>query len=287
MEPMLDTRASDTSSGMLTKHFEALIGWARDADESETRRQRLWAVPHLAMLRTFGGSVDPDSAEHHLLAAQLREEVAQLVTTETGTPVWHTALEARIRNSRELASLRPWQQSDAECYRRLLDNPSLWQHLPESYPAPLTQEQAGDLIQMSNTLPDRHIVRAIRTKDAVVGQVRLQFDSSKDPASAEISYWLGEAYWGAGITSQTVARFTAWCFERYPTLRRIFANVMQGNDASNHVLLNAGYHRERFRCLDAQKNGRAYSTTVFGVHRLEYEALNKSALKLDALVNQR
>ncbi|MBT8139536.1 MAG: GNAT family N-acetyltransferase, partial [Gammaproteobacteria bacterium] len=57
---------------------------------------------------------------------------------------------------------------------------------------------------------------------------------------AEISYWLGKAWWGKGIATQAVRLFTALSF-RELELDSIFAWAYQSNAASLRVLEKAGF----------------------------------------------
>lgn len=140
--------------------------------------------------------------------------------------------------------LRRWRQADAPRFVALLDNPTIWEHLPETYPAPLTEELARDLIALSNE-SSHHEVFAVELDGDPVGQVRLAFDpGSDDRSEGEISYWIGEPYWGSGIGRALVAHFTALSFQRRPELRSIFARVHERNPASARSLEKAGYRSE-------------------------------------------
>ncbi|KUF09515.1 GNAT family N-acetyltransferase [Pseudoponticoccus marisrubri] len=138
-------------------------------------------------------------------------------------------------------TLRPWRAEDVFTYVALLDDNAVWETLPEDYPAPLTGDMARALIELSNDSP-HHLVRAIVMDGAPVGQVRLQYDADPgDSATAEISYWLGRAYWGRGIASATVARFAESSLARHPGITRLIARVKSGNIASARVLEKAGF----------------------------------------------
>jgi RimJ/RimL family protein N-acetyltransferase len=140
--------------------------------------------------------------------------------------------------------LRPWRLDDAPRFVALLDNPRVWEYLPESYPAPLTEDLARDLIELSNR-SDHHEVLALELDGEVVGQVRLAFNpGSEDRSEGEISYWLGEPWWGQGIGRDLVAHFTALSFGRHPELRSIVARVHEHNTASGRILEGIGYAQQ-------------------------------------------
>lgn len=140
--------------------------------------------------------------------------------------------------------LRPWRLEDVPRFVALLDNPKVWEHLPESYPDPLTEDLARDLIELS-IRSSHHEVLAVERDGEIIGQVRLAFDpGSDDRSEGEISYWLGEPYWGQGVGGQLVAHFTALSFNRHPELASVFARVHQQNAGSARVLEKAGYRSE-------------------------------------------
>lgn len=140
-------------------------------------------------------------------------------------------------------AFRPWAEADLPRFRALLDDPRVWAHLPERYPAPLTEAMAADLIALSNAAP-HHEVRAVTVAGQPVGQVRIAFPpGSDDRREAELSYWLGTAHWGRGIGSAAVAAFADRCFRRHPALEALVARVHRDNPASARVLEKAGFRR--------------------------------------------
>ena len=133
--------------------------------------------------------------------------------------------------------LRPWATGDAPALAVLLSDPAVWTHLPEPFPGPLDPEGAAGLIALANRL-DRHIVRAVTHQGAVIGQVRL--DLSPGGGTAELSYWLGRAFWGQGFGSALVAGAATRAFDRMALLRLV-AKVRAENHASARVLARAGF----------------------------------------------
>ncbi len=139
--------------------------------------------------------------------------------------------------------LRPWQRRDLSEYVHLLDDPEVWQWLPEDYPAPLTNEVAEALIELSNG-SNHHQVQAVIRNDVIVGQVRLEFDvDPADSRMAEISYWLGRPFWGKGIGTDVVKLFTSQSLEANPGIETVIARVHHQNPASRRILEKAGYRQ--------------------------------------------
>jgi RimJ/RimL family protein N-acetyltransferase len=143
--------------------------------------------------------------------------------------------------ARGAITLRPWTAADAPVFAAILGNPNLWAWLPDPYPGPLSPAMARDLIAVSNGAA-HHRVLAVEAGGTVMGQVRLLFAAGG--AEAEISYWLGEGYWGRGIASAAVAAMTARAWADHPALRAITARVHARNPASARVLAKAGYRRD-------------------------------------------
>jgi RimJ/RimL family protein N-acetyltransferase len=137
--------------------------------------------------------------------------------------------------------LRAWEPSDPEQYRALLDDLQIWAHLPEPYPDPLTDEVIAALIELSNS-SNHHSVFAVLRYNRIIGQVRLLYDvDDANPGVAEISYWLGRAFWGKGIGSDLVSLFSRRCFADNPGITTLIARVQRDNEASATVLRRAGY----------------------------------------------
>jgi RimJ/RimL family protein N-acetyltransferase len=143
--------------------------------------------------------------------------------------------------SRPLLRLRPWRRDEAAVMCALLDDPTLWRYLPEPYPGPLSAELGAALIEVA-AMEQHHEVRAVECGGGVVGQVRLLFDHhGADRRGAEISYWLGRAYWGHGIGTALVREATDDAFARHVMLECLRARVHPDNGASASVLVRAGY----------------------------------------------
>jgi RimJ/RimL family protein N-acetyltransferase len=142
--------------------------------------------------------------------------------------------------------LRPWAAADLPAFHTLLDDPLVWRHMPEPYPAPLTQGMAADLIAVSG-MGGHHAVRAVTLAGVPVGQVRIAFEDGS--AQAELSYWLGRGFWGRGLGRRMVAKAVVWAFAGHPDLRALTARVRPDNSASARALVAAGF------AATGQRNG--------------------------------
>ena len=72
--------------------------------------------------------------------------------------------------------------------------------------------------------------------------------------SAEIGYWLGEPFWGQGITVEAVRLVSDYAFHTCNMLR-MFALPFADNAQSIRVLEKAGYTLEALLRSSSVKNG--------------------------------
>src|SRR4029079_2240112 len=72
--------------------------------------------------------------------------------------------------------------------------------------------------------------------------------------SAEVGYWLGEAYWGRGVMTPALKRLTQPLFDDGKLLRA-FALPLADNQGSIRVLEKAGYEREALLRASCVKYG--------------------------------
>ncbi|MCF3974123.1 GNAT family N-acetyltransferase [Paracoccus salsus] len=137
--------------------------------------------------------------------------------------------------------LRPWRLDDLSVFRALLDDPEVWRFMYEPYPAPLTEDMARQLLQLSG-VERHHKVRAAEFGGEVIGQTRILFDGpDTGPNEAEISFWMGRQHWRRGLGTNMVRLATLRGFARHPSLKRLVAYVHPDNRGSLRVLEKAGY----------------------------------------------
>lgn len=143
---------------------------------------------------------------------------------------------ANVANPGDALAFRRWQSNDATVYASMLSAQRLWDYLPETYVGPIDTATAAALIELGDEA--YHSVSAVECDGVAVGQARLRFDN---PESAEISYWLGEKYWGKGYGSRLVCDFSEKAFIEHPEITRLFARVHKDHGASKRILEKAGF----------------------------------------------
>ena len=150
--------------------------------------------------------------------------------------------------------IRSWKFSDLASLVRHANNPAIWRNVRDGFPSPYTPEDAERwLAHVTTMVPETHFAIAVHG-DAVGGiGVMLQPDVLR--VSAEMGYWLGEAFWGRGITTAAVRAFAGYAFETYG-VTRLFACVFAWNAASARVLEKAGFELEAVLRRSAVKEGK-------------------------------
>lgn len=149
--------------------------------------------------------------------------------------------------------LRQWEINDAISLAENINNKKIWDNVRDSLPFPYTEDDAKAFIAFTRETPYPQNF-AIVVNNKAVGCVGISPCIDVERISAEIGYWLGEAYWGRGITSDAVKAVTEYIF-KYTDIIRLFASVYEHNHASMKVLENAGYARLCILHKAAIKNG--------------------------------
>lgn len=114
---------------------------------------------------------------------------------------------------------------------------------------------------------------AITLRGAVIGAVGVVL-SVRDQ-HAELGYWLGTRYRDRGYATEAARAIVRWAFRRWK-LRRIYAQVLEGNLASIRVLEKVGFLREGVRRKHIRKAGRWYDAHQFGLLREEVKWRTRS-----------
>ena len=140
------------------------------------------------------------------------------------------------------STIREWRVGDETSLVRHANNHKIWLNVRDAFPHPYTTADAEDWIRKASS-DDPMISFAIEVDGQAVGGIGLVPQTDIFRRSAEIGYWLGEAYWGRGIVSEAVSAFTEWAFANFD-LCRIYAGVFEWNPSSARVLEKAGFEFE-------------------------------------------
>lgn len=149
---------------------------------------------------------------------------------------------ALLRLTGDRCTLRAWWKSDVPSLVQHANNRNVARHLRDRFPHPYTRAHA---VAFLDHLAEADVTTnfAIVVDDTAVGGIGYIRGADVERFSAEVGYWLGEAYWGRGIMTDAVVRLTSHLFEDVKLLRA-FALPLVENDGSVRVLEKAGYQRE-------------------------------------------
>lgn len=142
-----------------------------------------------------------------------------------------------------LCTLRPLRPEDAESLARHANDIRIWNNVRDLFPHPYKRTDADAFIAMaSGKSPVQDF--AIVVEGEAVGCVGYVPGTDVERVSAEVGYWLGEAYRGRGIMNEAAG------------IRHLLAPVFSHNAASMRVLEKAGFRKAGVLHNAAVKNGR-------------------------------
>lgn len=148
---------------------------------------------------------------------------------------------------------------------RHANNRNIWINLRDRFPYPYTSDDGARW--MAWVLAERPETNfAIAVGDDVVGGVGYEIQPDVHRFSAEIGFWLGEAYWGRGIMTEALRAVTEHALRTHD-LVRLYATVFEWNPASMRVLEKAGYTREARLSRSAVKDGKVIDQLLYAVTR--------------------
>jgi RimJ/RimL family protein N-acetyltransferase len=162
-----------------------------------------------------------------------------------------------------LCTVRPWRATDASALVKNADNPNVARQLRERFPHPYTLRDAKAFIHASVGVQPA-VSFAIVVQDEPAGGIGISAGSDVERFSAEIGYWLGEPFWGRGITVEAVRLVSAYAFDDCRLLR-LFALPFADNRQSTRVLEKAGYTREATLRSSAVKDGVARDQALYAL----------------------
>lgn len=165
--------------------------------------------------------------------------------------------------------LRAWKTEDAASLAAAANNPAIAGWLRNTFPNPYTQKDAVWFISdcISNAGKNQ-IACAIEADGKAVGGIGVFVKDDVYEKSAELGYWLSEAYWRRGIMSEAVRIICKEAFEKFDIIR-IFAEPFEDNAGSRGVLEKAGFTLEGTMRNGVYKNGKIHSYCMYALLREE------------------
>jgi RimJ/RimL family protein N-acetyltransferase len=158
-------------------------------------------------------------------------------------------------------TVRPWRMDDADAVVRHANNINVARQLRDRFPHPYTRANAIAFLKASVGNLDASNL-AIEVQGEAAGGIGYVRGVDVERYSAEIGYWLGEAYWGQGIVTEALILVTAHVFGAV-NLLRLFALPFADNTGSIRVLEKAGYAREAILRSSSVKFGKPRDQALY------------------------
>ncbi|KAH8884527.1 acyl-CoA N-acyltransferase [Thozetella sp. PMI_491] len=172
---------------------------------------------------------------------------------------------------------RPYVPSDAEAISKEANNPKVSKFMTNMFPSPYTLADAEAWIKIATERKPIRNFAIFKLDGTYVGGIGLKPGADVYYRTMEIGYWIGEAHWGQGLTTEVARHFTRWAFENIPELLRLEAGVFDGNHASLRVLAKVGYTSEGPRRKAGFKHGKAFDIHYMSMLREECPGLKEDA----------
>ncbi|MEH6559446.1 MAG: GNAT family protein [Oceanicoccus sp.] len=158
-----------------------------------------------------------------------------------------------------MIGLRKFSPEDSTALVALLNNYKVTRYLSTRLPFPYSPQDADWWI---STGCKNGIVRAITVDGELAGCVGAEVGAFEESRAAEIGYWLGEPFWGAGHATHALDALTRMVFSETDIVR-IYAPVFSPNLASMRVLEKCGYQLEGIFRKGCYKDGTFYDRHIF------------------------
>ncbi|HWY97944.1 MAG TPA: GNAT family protein [Bacteroidia bacterium] len=162
-------------------------------------------------------------------------------------------------------SLKPPAISDAKDISLLANNRKVSINMRDRFPYPYTEQNALDFIaNQQNKTPAETF--GIFYNDKAIGLIGLFPQEDVYRFSAELGYWIGEPYWGKGITPDAINLIVPYAFDVLK-LTRIYADIFDSNPASMRVLEKCGFTFEGVFKKSVFKDGKFLDSRRYAIVR--------------------
>jgi len=165
-------------------------------------------------------------------------------------------------------SLRPWNNSDLHSLIKYANNKAIASNLRDAFPYPYTHKDALRFLEMAVSNDPHLLILAIDSKGDAIGSVGATLKQDVYRKNIEIGYWLAEPYWGRGIITEVIRKFTSHLWLTYD-IRRIYAEPFANNMASRKALAKAGFKCEAIFKQNVIKNGAYLDSCIYSILREE------------------
>lgn len=162
-------------------------------------------------------------------------------------------------------TIRSWRIEDASNLSEILNNKKILDNLRDGLPYPYTEKDAKNFISaMLDADKDKIYAFAITIDDKVIGSIGVFRKDNIHSKTAEMGYYIEEAYWGQGIGTSAVKQVCKYIFENTDIIR-IFAEPFAYNFGSCRILEKSGFLYEGTLRKNAVKNGVVLDMKLYSI----------------------
>ncbi len=158
-------------------------------------------------------------------------------------------------------TVRSWEHTDIDSLAFHANNRKIWLNLRDAFPHPYSNDDARAYISSVRSA-DPETTFAIEVDGEACGSIGLRLNEDVERCSAEIGCWLGEKYWGRGISTEVLKAITDYAMDEF-NLNRVYALPYEWNAASCRMLEKVGYEMEGRLRKSAVKDGRIVDQLLY------------------------
>lgn len=163
--------------------------------------------------------------------------------------------------------LRKLVKEDAPSLQRHADNALVHRNMFDGFPHPYTFNDALAWCTEEAHATPMGYVWGIEYEGQVIGCIGLVPESGWLRCNAEIGYWIGQAYWGRGVTSKALTLVMSWAENALSEVSRFYAPIFSWNEGSQGVVRKNGFHQEAVLKKSAIKSGVLIDRVVWAKYR--------------------
>ena len=166
-----------------------------------------------------------------------------------------------------ICQIREWKLSDSADLASAISNPKVQENLRDGLPYPYTEQDGIEYIQaMLSADRNETFAFAITVDNKAIGSISVFRQGNIHRRTAELGYYISEAYWGRGIMTEAIKQICEYVFS-HSDIIRIYAEPFAHNTASCRVLEKAGFQLEGVLKSNAVKNGKIIDMKLYALIR--------------------
>ena len=162
--------------------------------------------------------------------------------------------------------LRKYTLDDMDSLVRLADNRNVSRYLAPQFPFPYTMDDARWWIETGSCAEGAESF-VIEYMGRFAGGIGITPQKGWRNHMAEIGYWLGEDYWGRGITTAALTQMCEYAFS-VCGYEKLYAPVLAPNRTSMRVLEKCGFMQEGILKHEVYRDGTYYDLYYYARYNL-------------------